>query len=140
MVLLYGVASVHFNDGPGVDIATVEGGPAYKQTMRIAAASGDNILAYQQMLETSEQSSMTAQIPMGLQSFRDYLPPWLGGRDARTQSLFRMLNALKTASESYLEAPLTTAVVDMPFRVPNAYLDALRSASSSLSLDLVMPT
>ena len=137
---LYSVASVHFGDGSSVDIAKIEGGPAYKQTMRIATISGSSALTHQQLLGTSEQSSMTSQIPIGVQSFRNFLPPWLGGRDARTQSLFRMLDALKTASKSYLEAPLMTAVVITPFRVTDAWLDALHSASSSLSLNLATPT
>lgn len=75
-----------------------------------------------------------AQASSSLQSLRDYLPTWLGGTDARAQSLVPMLKALKTATESYLEAPLSAAEVVMPFPVPTSYLDDLRSAGFSLSL------
>lgn len=47
-----------------------------------------------------------------------------------------MLKALKTATESYLEPPLSAAEVVMPFPVPESYLNDLRSAGSSLSLHL----
>ena len=77
-----------------------------------------------------------AQASLSLQSLRNYLPTWLGGTDARAQSLVPMLKALKTATESYLEAPLSAAEVVMPFPVPDSYLDDLRSAGSSLSLHL----
>ena len=75
-----------------------------------------------------------AQASWSLQSLRDYLPPWLGGTDTRAQSLYPMLKALETATESYLEDPFSVAEVVMPFPVPDSYLDDLRSACSSLSL------
>jgi len=75
-----------------------------------------------------------AQAALGLQSLRDYLPPWLGGNDPGTQSLSWMLKALKTATESYLQASLSTAEVVVPFPVAESSLDALRAACSSLSL------
>ena len=86
--------------------------------------------------DMSKPGTGAVQAPLGLQSLRDYLPPWLGGKNARTQSLSRMLEALKTATESYLETSLSTAEVVMPFPVSNSYLDDLRSACSYLSLHM----
>jgi hypothetical protein len=45
-----------------------------------------------------------------------------------------MLKALKTATESYLEASISAAEVVVPFPVSDAYLDILHSTFSSLSL------
>ena len=111
-----------------VDVARIEGGPAYKQMMRaIDVLDGP---------DTLEPGARAAQASLSLQSLRDYLPPWLGGTDARAKSLVLMLKALKTATESYLEAPLSVAEVIMPSSVPNSYFDDFRSAGSSLSLQL----
>ena len=73
-----------------------------------------------------------------LQSYRDYLPPWLGGHDHRFQPLPSMLRALKVATESYLGSPLSDTEVVVPFPVTNPFLDTLRSACSSLSLNMPM--
>lgn len=108
--------------------------------MRFAASSENYTPTYQPFVKKSEQPWATGQVLIGLQSFRNYLPPWLGGRDVRAQSLTGMLSALKTASESYLEASLSTVAVITPFRVSDVYLDALHSACSSLSLRLAMAT
>ena len=75
---------------------------------------------------------------LGLQSFRDYLPPWLGGPNARARSLIPMLDALKTAAEAYVETSLAAAEVVFPFPMSDDYLDALRSAMSSISLQMPM--
>lgn len=97
---------------------------------------GDHATAHPTLLDHAlKPGTGAAQAPFGLQSLRDSLPPWLGGNnDNRTQSLFRMLKALKTATESYLEASLSTAEVVFPFPVSDSHLDTLRSACSSLSL------
>jgi hypothetical protein len=55
---------------------------------------------------------------------------------AHAQSLSQMLKALKTATESYLEASISAAEVTVPFPVSGSYLDSLRSACSSLSLHM----
>ena len=47
-----------------------------------------------------------------------------------------MLKALKVATESFLEAPLSDAEVVVPFPVSESYLVALRAACSSLSLHM----
>lgn len=73
-----------------------------------------------------------------LQSYRDYLPPWLGGHDHRLQPLPSMLRALKVATESYLESPLSDAEVVVPFPVTNSFIDTLRSACSPVSLSMPM--
>ncbi|KAI9754938.1 MAG: hypothetical protein M4579_004474 [Chaenotheca gracillima] len=126
----YGVASIHYENGSTVDIAKIEAGPAYKQMMRATGAE----VAW--LNEEYRSSIQAAQGPLGLQSIRDYLPPWLGGNDTSTQILSRMLKALKTATESYLEAPLLDAEVAVPFPAPQAFFDTVHSACSSLSLYL----
>lgn len=120
------VASIYFQNGSKDDIAKIEGGPAYKQMIHATDVSDGT--------EALTPDIGAAQASLSLQSLRDYLPTWLGGTDARAQSLVPMLKALKTATESYLEAPLSVAEVVMPFPVPYSYLDDLRSAGSSLSL------
>lgn len=45
-----------------------------------------------------------------------------------------MLEFLKSATEFYLEAPVSAAEVAFPFPVPSAYRDFLRSTRSTLSL------
>lgn len=99
---------------------------------------GDHATAHPTLLDHAMKPGTGAvQAPLGLQSLRDYLPPWLGGdNDNRTQSLSRMLRALKTATESYLEASLSTAEVVFPFPVSDSYLDTLRSACSPFSLHM----
>lgn len=99
---------------------------------------GDHTAAHPILLDdVLRPGTEAAQAPLGLQSLRDYLPPWLGGNnDNRTQSLSRMLKALKTATESYLEASLSTTEVVFPFPVSDSYLDTLRSTCSSLSLEM----
>ena len=107
--------------------------------MRSADAVRDNEISPQTLLDDSSQPSIgAAQASLGLQSLRDYLPPWLGGKDARTRSLSWMLQALNTAAESYLETSLSTVEVVVPFPASDSYLDALRSACSSLSLRMPM--
>ncbi len=124
--LQFSIASIYFSNGSFADIAKIEGGPAYKQMIR----------ATDILKDMSKLGTGAIQAPLRLQSLRDYLPPWLGGKNARTQSLSRMLEALKTATESYLETSLSTAEVVMPFPVSNSYLHDLRSACSYLSLHM----
>ena len=79
-----------------------------------------------------------AQPPLFQQSLRDYLPPWLGGNENPPDSLLMMLRTLKTATESYLEAPLSAAEIVFPFPVSSSYLDTLRAACFSLGLHMPM--
>ena len=100
------------------------------------AVRNDETTAPVLLNDSSQPNTGAAQVYLGLQSLRHYLPPWLGGKNARTQSLSRMLQALKTAVESYLETPLSTVEVVVPFPASDSYLDSLRSACSSLSLQI----
>ncbi|KAI9894506.1 MAG: hypothetical protein M1814_003264 [Vezdaea aestivalis] len=61
------------------------------------------------------------------QSFRDYLPSWLGGTNSSTRALIPMLKALKDAVEGYTETPLTIAGLVLP-------IPGFASAFSHLSL------
>jgi len=130
LTLDYGVASVYFSNGSAIDIAKIQGGPAYKQMMRATEVLDSHATAYRTFGIGEVQASLS------LQSLSSFLPPWLGGRNARSQSLSRMLKALKTATESFLEASISTAEITVPFPVPDSYLDSLRSACSSLSLHM----
>lgn len=66
------------------------------------------------------------------------MPPWLKGPKARTRSLTPILDALKTAAEAYEDTSLVAAEVVLPLPVLDDYLDALRSAMSSVSLQMTM--
>lgn len=136
------IASIHFSNGSAVDVAKIEGGPAYKQMMRATGVlDTERATAHCTSLNDDawrQPGTGAAQAALRLQSLRDHLPPWLGGNDPGTQSLSGMLKALKTATESYLQASLSTAEVVVPFPVAESYLDALRSACSSLSLQMPM--
>ncbi|KAL8809923.1 MAG: hypothetical protein Q9200_003001 [Gallowayella weberi] len=85
-----------------------------------------------------DHGTPATQATLGLQSFRDFLPPWLGGDDGCIPSLIQMLKALKTASESYFQSTLLSAEVVVPFPASGTFFDALRSASSSLSIEMPM--
>lgn len=139
-LLCCSTASVYFLNGTTVNLATIEGGSAYKQVMWASdTIELHNELAQQLTLKDSLKAApVVAQIPLERQSLRDYLPPWLGGHDFRTEALSRMLKALKVATESYLEAPLSDAEVVVPFPVSESYRVALRAACSSLSLRMPM--
>ena len=85
-----------------------------------------------------EVSTGAAQAFLSPPSLGDLLSPWLGSRDTHSQSLSRMLKALQTATESYLEVSISAAEVVVPFPVSDAYLDILRSTCFSFSLHMPM--
>ena len=131
------VASVYFSNGTAADIAKIQGGPAYKQMMRATEVLDSHAMAYYTLFnDTSEAGIGVVQASLSLRSLRGFLPPWLDGRNAHSQSLSQMLKALKTATESFLEASISAAEITVPFPVPDTYLDSLRSACSSLSLHM----
>lgn len=105
--------------------------------MRATDVLGDSAIPHRTLLGDAAKPGIGAvQAPVGLQSLRDYLPPWLGGIDARTQPLFWMLKALDTATESYLGTSVSSAEVVLPFPVSISFLKALRAVCFSLSLKL----
>lgn len=85
-----------------------------------------------------KKPSGVAQMLMGVQFLRDYIPSWPGVLDVRTQALSRMINALKTASESYLEQSFSKVVVVIPSAMPYVLRYHLRSACASVNLELAM--
>jgi len=97
LTLDYGVASVYFSNGSAVDIAKIQGGPAYKQMMRATEVLDSHPTASRPLFDNTLEAGKAS---LSLQSLRDFLPPWLGGRDAHAQSLSQKLKALKTATES----------------------------------------
>ncbi|BDD57232.1 hypothetical protein MAP00_002617 [Monascus purpureus] len=138
-----------------VNIAKIEGGPAYRQFVRKAGEStlksGDNIASPSSSspssFSTSSEECRTAGGPhlwsqLRIRGFRDVLPPWLGGHPhphTTTQSLARMLRSLKTATESYLVdagfvAGLSTANIIIPFTLSSTYKDVIRTAATSVYL------
>jgi hypothetical protein len=72
------------------------------------------------------------------QALCDFGPTFLcgRGRDIRFKSLARMLQALKTATESYLEVSISTVGVAFPFPISGFSLKRLHSAGSSVSLQI----
>lgn len=108
-----------------MEVAKIEGNPTYKQRMRTADVEKDH--AY-----------IAPDIPttVSWQSFRDYLPPWLGGHKHTHESISRMLKSLKIASESYLEASVSTAEITVPFPISQYFLDTLRSTAKSISISI----
>ncbi|KAL9098005.1 MAG: hypothetical protein Q9163_006242 [Psora crenata] len=136
----YGTTSIYFSNGSRVDVAKIEGGSAYKQTIR-STQPIDDIFAtdnHFSHVDTFDPCYDTSHPYLELQSLGDYLPPWLRGPNACTRSLIPMLDALKTAVEAYIETSLVAAEVVFPFPVSDDYFDALRSAMSSVSLQMPM--
>lgn len=119
------VASIQFDNGSHVAVAKIEGNPAYKQRMRTADVQKD--YAY---------IAPDTQTTVGWPSFRDYLPLWLGGHNHTDEYLLGMLKSLKTAMESHLEAPVSTAEITVPFPISDAFFDTLRSTAKSISISI----
>jgi hypothetical protein len=94
-----------------VEVAKIEGNPTYKQRMR--TADGQRNYVY-----IAPETKAT----VGWQSFRDYLPPWLGGHNHTYESISRMLKSLKLATESYLEASVSTAEITVPFPISEHFI------------------
>lgn len=77
------------------------------------------------------------QAPLGLlQPLYDALPTWLGGyeRDGATRALTEMLRALKTATESALEAEIDKVYVSTPWPVQEDFNMRLKAAASAVGL------
>ncbi|KAL1583672.1 hypothetical protein WHR41_07792 [Cladosporium halotolerans] len=143
----HGVASVHFRNGSTVNIAKVEGPEAYRIAMEVAV----HIPSYAQINLTDAASlsapscSYARLVPqpearLAVQSLRDRLPPWLGGKkpdapDAAAQALERMLRVLKIATESYLETDIRNAIVATPYDTSDAFRSSMRTASSALDIE-----
>ncbi|KAL8928487.1 MAG: hypothetical protein Q9208_001721 [Pyrenodesmia sp. 3 TL-2023] len=119
--------------GTTVNLAKIEGGPAYQQMMRTAARSDEALVRDPTLMH---QPDRLIQLPLALQSFSNLLPHWFGLNDVGTLALSEMLQSLKIASESYLEAPLAGVEVVVPFSASDAFLRRLRSTSSSLGIYL----
>ena len=136
--MIYNIASIHYSNGTAVDIAKVKESSAYKQLMRTTDVLYDDTTPPTSPSDASLLNSGASQGRLKLQSYRDYLPPWLGGHQTRFQPLPSMLRALKVVTESYLEKPLSDAEVVVPFPVTDSFLDTLRSACFSLSLRMPM--
>lgn len=78
------------------------------------------------------------QAPLGLlQPLYDALPTWLGGyqRDGATRALTEMLRALKTATETAIEAEIDEAYISTPWPVDEDFNIRLRTAASAVGLN-----
>ncbi|KAJ5166238.1 uncharacterized protein N7482_005019 [Penicillium canariense] len=80
--------------------------------------------------------SLDTQTTVGWPSLRGYLPPWLGGHNHTHESISRMLESLKIAIESYLEASVSTAEITVPFPISDTFFDTLRSTAKSESISI----
>jgi hypothetical protein len=133
------VTSVYFQNGSSFDIAKIEGSPSYKHLMRAAIPSDQTQLgklydaAYSSNSASYFELLQTVLVP---QSLRLHRQTWLGGRDERVQALAGMIKALKVAAESYLEAPVCTGVIALPFHFTEPYYQVLSKASNVSSLSL----
>ena len=125
---LCSVVSICFSNRSIVNIAKVEGDLAYKEMMRTRDSLSDFDLGYERF-----------QAPLGLHSLQDYLPPWLGRIKPQDRSLFGMLSALKTATESFLDTSISDADIVAPFPISQSFLDAICAACCSLSLKSPLP-
>ncbi|KAL8723922.1 MAG: hypothetical protein Q9166_008220, partial [cf. Caloplaca sp. 2 TL-2023] len=130
----YGVASIYFSNGSSVDLAKIEGGPAYKRMMRTAGSSTEATVRHPTLIDAFLHPR--TQLSLALESLRNHLPPWIRPNDTTALPLSRMLQALRTASESYLETPLAGVEVVVPFPASDAFLRTLRSTCSSLGIYL----
>jgi hypothetical protein len=133
----YSVTSVHYRNGTTLDVAKIQGGPAYQDFMRIALPYDKHekteSVATEPLLDIRPSQ---LQNLLQISHLRDQLPMWLGGRDSRVIPISRMLKALKVATESYMEGSISNAAVTLPFRPTNTYYDLLRSACASVSLQI----
>lgn len=107
-------------------------GLAYQQMMRTAARSDEALVRDPTLMH---QSDLLIHLPF-LESLSSLLPPWFGLNDTGTPALSQMLQSLRVASESYLEAPLAGVEVVVPFTASDAFFRRLRSPSSSLGIYL----
>lgn len=132
------VASIYFPNDTAVDIAKIEGGRAYRQTMHLV---GVNSQAPTTLNLASENSVVAGlgwyQTMLGSLSPGYRHLPWFGGHDKPAANSFTpMLKSLKAATEAYLEVDDISHVgVSLPFRVDSLHKLALQSALASLSLD-----
>ncbi|KAL9619883.1 MAG: hypothetical protein Q9160_005530 [Pyrenula sp. 1 TL-2023] len=139
LALDYGTASIHFAIGSSVDIIKIQGGPAYKETMRSPEFWDRHAPApHYRSLDSFRSWKRPSSAYFELQSLRNHLPSWLGGQDLSSQPLSWMVNALKATAEAYLEAPISAAEVVFPFPTSELGYDAVRSTFSPLSLKMPM--
>lgn len=95
---------------------------------------------------TTEEAATddSSQTPGMLESLRAYLSSRLRQKNLNQQaeSLTWMLKALKLSTEAYLEIPVQHVAITNPtyLRKSAVYKDAIRSASSALSLKLLRPS
>jgi hypothetical protein len=122
------VANVYFSNGSTANIAKIQGNSRYQQMMRTAYVSENEQTSFSAILPESHQPII------GVQSLRDYLPPWLGGKFRPPQPLVPLINALKTAAETYLEASILTAQYAVSFPVSANFRENARAAYATLSL------
>jgi hypothetical protein len=93
-------------------------------------------LTLQKYINPNFALGINHQTVFTLQSFHDYLPPWLGGKHPRRQPFESVLKALKAATEACLENTVSSAEVVVPFPINKGSHEALRSACSAVSIQV----
>lgn len=141
----YAVASIHFANHTFVDVATVQGGEAYRQAMRTfmctTAEETKAVPVQQQSLGLIQQ-----QLPTWLQPtvgrLCSHLPrSWFGKLhlDHTARAFAPILHTLKTATESYLGMvdSLHAIGISLPQSMSPQLHHSLQTAASSISLCLL---
>jgi hypothetical protein len=146
------VASVAFQENNKSwtwNVAKIAGSRSFTLTMQSASLIPDDIeVVDAEVPDPDEPLQITCgyylsdlwepipQAPLGLQPLYDSLPTWLGGyrRDEAGRALTEMLRALKTATESALDAEIDEVYISTPLPVQEGFHARLRAASSALGL------
>ncbi|KAG9554812.1 hypothetical protein KCU71_g10775, partial [Aureobasidium melanogenum] len=122
LALDYGTASIWYANGSATDIVKLEGGLAYKQTIRSASAEPYRPVSLSEPTQGS----------LGFMFLQGYLPSWTAAEsvDHDAEAITWMLKGLKGATEAYVEEPLADVIISSPFHFPyQGWLDNILSTS-----------
>lgn len=139
------VASIYFSNGTYMDIAKIEGGSAFKQTMRnarmddtIAGKSDQSIspIYIHDQLQTviSSMNEQPLEYFPGYKARFSYLwepivehmRSWLSQREP-ANGLAHMFAALKAATESFLEHPISIVDMTVPWQLLDSDVEPFRN-------------
>ena len=121
------MASVAFDNKTVINVAKIEGGATYKSTLRQFSASFINNV---ESVDASERRNLPHSYGIG-----DWLPPWRPRRSPQEEALNGMLQALKSATESYLEDSMSAAMLSVPLAWTAEQRDILHTVASSLGIE-----
>lgn len=143
----YATASIYLANHTFVDVATVQGGDAYRQAMRTFMSTTAEDVKFSYVPQSSVgpiQQKLPAWLQPTLETLCSHFPSLRLGEiylDETARSLAPMLETLKTATESYLGMVdcLHTTSVSLPKSISPQLLDSFQTAASSLSLSPFEP-